>query len=83
MTHAELDHQVRTVLPEILRKIGLPVLAAFADDLPPFEMKHRRAYRKDLSLIEASLENLVARGRSHDKTLALVRDCLTELHVIR
>ena len=83
MTHSELDRQVRTVLPEILRKVGLPVLAAFADALPPFEMKHQREYRRDLSLIEVSLENLADRGRSHDKTLTLVRDCLTELHVIR
>ena len=83
MTHAELDHQVRTVLPEILRKIGLPVLASVLELLPPLNGKHRRLYQADLNLIEDILEDYAARGRSHDKTLALVRDCLTELHVIR
>lgn len=83
MNHAELDNQVRAVLPAILKRIGFPVLAYTFEHLPPFEMKHRRRYRKDLSVIEEILEDYAARGRSHDKTLALVRDCLTELHVIR
>jgi len=82
MTHAELDHQVRTVLPAILKQIGLPVLGSVAELLPPFEQKHHLLYRKDLTVIEEVLEDYAKRGSSHDKTLALVRDCLTELHVI-
>ena len=83
MNHAELDNQVRNVLPAILKRIGFPVLASTLEPLPPFEVKHCLQYRKGLSFIEEILEDYAVRGRSHDKTLTLVRDCLTELHVIR
>jgi len=83
MTPHEFDNQVRSVLPAILTKLGLHALSATASTLPPFEVKHRLAYRNGLTQIEAALEDLAARGRNHEKTLGLVRDCLTELHLLR
>lgn len=82
MTHAELDHQVRTVLPEILFRIGLNRFASKLGSLPPFGVNHRRIYRKELSETELFLENGTY-GDSNHQPIDLVRDCLTELHVIR
>ena len=84
MTHSELDHQVRTVLPAVFDKADMIDLAHNTRSLPPFEICVKYDYRETLCHCEKYLEEYAARfGVDVSGMLDLVRDCLTELHLIR
>jgi len=83
MTHAELDHQVRTVLPAVFDKASMIDLSRNARALPPFEIRHLYVYWETLRHSEDYLEEYAKRfGQDVSGILDLVRDCLCSLHVI-
>lgn len=74
-----LDFQIRVILPIELAKLGMADSALSIRALPPLSNLHRRLYRETLSRLEDALE----KTHPDHGCLDVVRDCLTELHVIR
>lgn len=84
MNHAELDHQVRTVLPAVFDGARMIDLAHNTRTLPPFEIRVKYDYWEVLCHCEKYLEEYASRfGANVAGMLDLVRDCLCSLHVIR
>lgn len=84
MTHAELDHQVRTILPAAFDKVDMIDLAHNTRSLPPFDLRVKYDYWEALCHCERYLEEYATRfGADMSGMLDLVRDCLCSLHLIR